>query len=278
MFELRHLEYLTVIAEKGTLSAAAEVLHVTQPALTRAIHQLEGELGLSLFDRTKNRAVLNDAGRLAVKCAKQVLESSTQMGRRMEEFRKSLTTLTVGTCAPGPTFSLIPKLTALYPEMTISSEINEMDHLTNGLYEGKYRLIALSRPLEAPDALCRPYVKERLMVSLPKSHPLASREQLHISELEGLTMLLSTGLGIWQALHEQKMRHVHFIIQSDRKALYELIAASDLPNFVTNLSRQYVSFVPEHRVAVPLVDPEATVQFYLCASRRDHELLESVLE
>ena len=52
MFELRHLEYLTVIAEKGTLSAAAEVLHVTQPALTRAIHQLEGELGLSLFDMT----------------------------------------------------------------------------------------------------------------------------------------------------------------------------------------------------------------------------------
>ena len=278
MPELRHLEYLVAIAEEGTFSAAAEALHVSQPALTRMMQRLEEEMGLILFERTKNRAELNEAGRLAVDCAKTVLESAAQMTDRMERYRRSLTTLTIGSCAPGPTFTLIPRLTALYPEMTISSVLHPEDELREGLLNGTFQMIALSRPWKEKDVLCRSYVREHLMVSLPRTHPLADRKELRISDLAGLTMLLSSGLGIWQELHEKKMKDVHFIVQNDRKALHELISASDVPNFVTNLSRQYISFVPENRIAVPLKDPEATVQFYLCAGRKHKKLLDSVTE
>ena len=278
MPELRHLEYLVAIAEEGTFSAAAESLHVTQPALTRMMQRLEEELGLELFERTKNRAELNEAGRLAVDCAKAVLESAAQMTERMERYRRSLTTVTVGSCAPGPTFTLIPRLTSLHPEMTISSVLQPEDKLRGGLLNGTFQMIALSHPWQEKDVLCRPYVRERLMVSLPRKHPLANRKELRISDLAGLTMLLSSGLGIWQELHEKKMKDVHFIIQNDRKALHELISASDVPNFVTNLSRQYISFVPENRVAIPLTDPEAMVQFYLCAGKKQKQLLDSVTE
>ena len=278
MPELRHLEYLVAIAEEGTFSAAAEALHITQPALTRMMQRLEEELGLELFERTKNRAELNEAGKLAVDCAKTVLESARQMTDRMERYRRSLTTLTIGSCAPGPTFTLIPRLTALHPEMTISSVLHPEDVLREGLLDGTFQMIALSRPWQGTDVLCRGYVRENLMVSLPRSHPLANRKELRISDLEGLTMLLSSGLGIWQELHKKKMKDVHFIVQSDRKALHELISASDLPNFVTNLSRQYISYVPENRVAIPLTDPEATVQFYLCARKKHKKLLDSVAE
>ena len=139
-------------------------------------------------------------------------------------------------------------------------------------------MIALSRPWQEKDVLCCSYVRESLMVSLPRTHPLACRKELHISDLAGLTMLLSTGLGIWQELHDKKMKDVHFIVQSDRKTLHELISASDIPNFVTNLSSQYISYVPENRVAVPLMDPEATVQFYLCAAKKHKKLLDSSTE
>lgn len=278
MPELRHLEYLIAIAEEGTFSSAAEALHVTQPALTRMMQRLEAELGLELFERTKNRAELNEAGRLAVECAKTVLESAAQMTDRMERYRRSLTTLTIGSCAPGPTFALIPRLTALHPEMTISSVLHPEDTLRKGLLNGTFQIIALSHPWKETDVLCRSYVRENLMVSLPRSHPLANRKALQISDLAGLTMLLSSGLGIWQELHEKKMKNVHFIVQSDRKALHELITASDIPNFVTNLSRQYVSFVPENRVAIPLIDPEATVQFWLCSYKKHRKLLDSVTE
>lgn len=276
MAELRYLHYLTVISQKGTLSGAAEALHITQPALTRAMQKLEEEMGLPLFERTKNRAVLNDAGKLAVDCAREVLEAEARMTARMESYRKSLTTVTVGACAPGPTFTLIPRLTALYPGRTVSSELRPEEELPEALRRGAYQLAVLSAPLEEEGILCRPYVRESLMVSLPAAHPLARRPRLRLSDLDGLTMLLSTGLGVWQRLHDQ-MKNVRFIVQNDRKALHALVAASDLPNFVTNLSRQYIAFVPENRVAVPLEDPEATVQFYLCARRKDRRMLEDVM-
>lgn len=278
MPELRHLEYLAAIAEEGTFSAAAEALHITQPALTRMMQRLEEELGLELFNRTKNRAELNEAGRLAVECAKTVLESASQMTERMELYRQSLTTLTIGSCAPGPTFTLIPRMTALHPEMTISSVLHPEEVLLTGLQKGTFQMVVLSHPWQEKDVLCRSYVRESLMVSLPRTHPLAERKELRISDLAGLTMLLSSGLGIWQELHEKKMKDVHFIVQNDRKALHELISASDLPNFVTNLSRQYISFVPENRIAIPLADPEATVQFYLCAGKKYKKLLDSITE
>ena len=279
MPDLRHLEYLVAIAEEGTFSAAAEALHITQPALTRMMQRMEEELGLALFERTKNRAELNEAGKLAVECAKTVLESAAQMADRMERYRRSLTTLAVGSCAPGPTFPLIPRLTALYPEMTISSVLHPEDTLRGELRSGTFQMIALSHPWQEEDILCRPYVKENLMVSLPCTHPLADRKELQISDLSGLTMLLSSGLGIWQELHNKKMKDVRFIVQSDRKILNELIAVSDIPNFVTNLSRQYhISTVSENRVAIPLTDPEATVQFYLCVRKKNKIMLDNVTE
>jgi len=278
MPELRHMEYLIAIAKEGTFSAAAEALHITQPALTRMMQRLEEELGLELFERTKNRAELNEAGRLAVECAKNVLESAAQMTDRMERYRRSLTTLTIGSCAPGPTFTLIPRLTALHPEMTISSVLHPEDVLRDGLLNGTFQMIVLPHPWQEADVLCCKYVRENLMVSLPRTHLLADRKDLQISDLAGLTMLLSSGLGIWQELHEKKMKDIHFIVQNDRKALHELISASDLPNFVTNLSRRYISFVPENRVAIPLTDPEAAVQFYLCAGKKHKKLLDSAAE
>ncbi len=278
MPELRHLEYLVCIAEEGTFSSAAKALHVSQPALTRAMQRLEEELGVRLFERTKNRAELNEAGKLAVEGARSVLSSAEQMTERMERYRRSLTTVTIGSCAPGPTFTLIPRMTSLYPELTISSVLQPEGTLPEGLRSGAFGMIVLSHPWQEPDILCRPYIRESLMVSLPRTHPLADRETLRISDLKGLTMLLSSGLGIWQDLHEKKMKDVHFIVQSDRKTLRELVTASDIPNFVTDISRKYVSFVPENRVAIPLADEEACVQFYLCAGKKHRKMLNRILE
>ena len=278
MLELRHLQYLKTIAEEGTLSAASEKLHVTQPALTRAVQRLEQDMGLTLFERAKNRVTLNEVGVYAVECAKDVLEAAERMEAGMERYRRSLTTLTVGSCAPGPTFPLIPRLTALYQDMIISSVLQPENTLMDGMRKGAYQLIALSHPWKEQGVLWRPYVKEALMVCLPARHPLASRKQLRLSDLEGLTMLVFSGIGIWEDLH-RKIKNVHYIVQSDRKTLKDLIAASDLPNFITNLSMSYhISTVPEGRVVIPLSDPEATVQFYLCARQKDRKLLDAAAE
>ena len=61
--ELRHLRYFVAVAEMKNVSGAALKLHVSQPALSRQIHDLEDEIGFSLLERTPKSVRLTDAGR-----------------------------------------------------------------------------------------------------------------------------------------------------------------------------------------------------------------------
>ena len=71
--ELRTLRYFVEIAEAGTVSAAADIVHVTQPGLSRQLRQLERELGMQLFDRVGGRLLLSPAGRDLLPRARDVL-------------------------------------------------------------------------------------------------------------------------------------------------------------------------------------------------------------
>ena len=265
MLELQHLEYLVTIAEEGTMSAAAEKLHLSQPALSRSMQRLEESLDLKLFDRGKNRIELNSAGYLAVEQARMVLCSAREMQQRMDDYRRSLTTITIGSCAPAPAWLLIPELSSRYPGLTVTSYMKE-EGLLEDLKEDRCQYAILDHQPDEPGIVCKPYVKEQLAIMLPKHHPLASHDSLMLADLDGITMLLFSDLGIWQKLHDEKMQHIRFIVQSDRTAFNELISASQLPCFSTNLTRRFVPTL-EGRVAIPILDPEAEIQFYLCTKK-----------
>ena len=73
MLETNQLSQLITVADTKTLSKAAEILHISQPALTRSIQKLESELNVTLFDRQKNKITLNKTGELAVSHARRIL-------------------------------------------------------------------------------------------------------------------------------------------------------------------------------------------------------------
>ena len=77
MIELYELRQFVVFADCGTLSEAAEVLHLSQPALSRNMKKLEEELGIPLFFRRKNRLELNENGTYVLGLAKQLLSMQT---------------------------------------------------------------------------------------------------------------------------------------------------------------------------------------------------------
>ena len=274
MPELELLYHLLAVNRYGTLSAAAEALHISQPSLSRSMQKLEFEFGTSLFERTKNKASLNEAGRLAVIEAKRVTDAAEEMTARMAAYVRSQHTILVGSCAPAPMWMLTPALGQLYPDMTISAEMKEPETLLNGLRNGTYQVIVTDVPSQEAGILCREYVTEQLFVSLPPAHPLAKKKGLYLSDLSGQTMLLYSELGVWQKLHDEKMQDIHFIVQTQREALADLISASVLPNFTTNLTQQHSAVLD--RVDVPIFDPEATITFYLCVRKDKKKLLEAL--
>ena len=100
MIETYQLEQLVTFAEYKTLSKAAEVLHISQPSLSRTMQQLEAEIGVTLFERQKNRLSLNENGQLAVTYAKKVLEQLHDMTFRIRSFDRVNHTISIGSCAP----------------------------------------------------------------------------------------------------------------------------------------------------------------------------------
>ena len=263
MFELYQLEQLLAVAACGTLSNAAEQLHISQPALSRSMQRLEAELQVSLFTRQKNKIELNENGRMAVDYARKIMEQSGDMISRIQAFDRSQRTILFGACAPAPLWEIPALLSDLYPEMTISSEIRENDVLLQGLREDVYQLIVLPFPVDEPGMICAKYGEEHLFFSLPPAHPLSGSKALYMKDLNGETMLLRNRLGFWRELTVRKMPDTRFLEQED-VAFDELVKFSALPSFATDvvLNREGNHV---NRVNIPILDEEANVSYYcLC--------------
>ena len=176
MIEIYLLEQLCAFSEYGTLSKAAESLHISQPALSRSMKKIEEELGVSLFNRENARISLNETGELAARLASELLSLNNGMVRRIKAFDRSQRSINVGACAPYPMNALMPLLQEYFGGMLITSELAELDDIENGLLDNTYQIGILNKPTENEELFCQRFVSEHLYISVPKSHRLAKRK------------------------------------------------------------------------------------------------------
>ena len=136
MIEIHLLEQLVAFADCGTLSGAAEKLHISQPALSRSMQRLEEELGVTLFERQRSRLTLNDMGELAVRYARNLLLQENAMIQQIREADRKKRTISVGSCAPVLIPDSVSLLSRLFEGMTISTELTGDPRLPGLLSEG----------------------------------------------------------------------------------------------------------------------------------------------
>ncbi len=275
MFELNQLEHLLAFAEYETLSKAAEKLLLSQPALTRSMQKLEEALGVTLFERTKNKIKLNDNGLLAVECAEKILYDVQNMMERIRVYDRSKRTIYIGSCAPAPLWKLSPVLAGLYPEQTISSELKNAEQVYTGLKNGIYNLIIAAEPIKDDDVICREYCSEHLMLSLPPAHPLAMYKSVSFSDLAGETMLLYSEIGFWHDICKEKMPDTNFIVQHERSDFCTLVANTALPSFTSDMASDEDTGT---RVMIPISDKEANPTFFCAIAKKDKLKFQALLK
>ena len=264
MLELGQLEQLLAVAEHGTLSAAAEAIHLSQPSMSRSMKKLEDDLQVILFERRKNKITLNENGKLAVECARKVLDQLRQMENQVRAFDRSHRTISVGGCAPVPLLDVVQRLTTFFGSMTISSELlEEPQKLVEGLHDGTYQIVILPEPLTQPQYYCAEWGKEQLYFSLPPAHPLSNAPGLHFRDLDGESILLFAQIGFWLKIGKQKMPSTHFLMQQEWYDFAALMRASALPFFASDILLRRGE-APENRVVIPILDEEARATYY-CA-------------
>ena len=261
MIELYQLEQLTAFAKHGTLSKAADELHMSQPTLTRSMQKLESEFGVSLFMRSKNRLEFNENGILAAEYAQKVLDQAQNMLDKVRSFDRASHTISIGSCAPMPLITAVQNAARLYPGMTISSECKDCVPLVEGLKTGLYQIIILQYKPDDESLVSIESGSETLFFALPSSHHFADRHGLYMKEMNGENMLLYADIGFWRSLPEQKMPQSYFLVQNERFDFEELINSSVLPCFMSDVSMQNDG-KPTDRVIIPILDPEASVTYY----------------
>ena len=262
MIELYELRQFAAFAAAGTLSEAAETLHLSQPALSRNMKKLEDDLGITLFERTKNKLVLNNNGEYVLELAKKLLDDADSLAVKARDFDRRSHTIALGVCAPAPLWWLAPLISNLYPHMTLQTEIDEDRRLLTGLDNNVYQLVVTHKMPEGKQYFIKECGRESLMFALPKGHKFARRKSLSFAEMNGENMLLMSDIGFWDFVQTDKMPDSRFLTQSDRFSFNELVQASSLPSFTSDLAEKYIE-VGGGRINVLISDEEATVVYYL---------------
>lgn len=270
--ELYELRQFVAFAETGTLSEAAELLHLSQPALSRTMKNLEDDLGVSLFERSRNKLSLNTNGEYVLELARKLLSDADSLPSRVREFDRKNRTITLGICSPAPAWILVPLITNQFPQMSLQTEQDSESRLLSDLDNDVYQLITLHKKLEGKQYFYKKCGTESLMFALPKGHKYARRKSISFAEMNGENMLLMPDIGFWSFVME-KMPDSRFLTQSDRFSFNELVQASSLPSFVTDLSEKNRA-IPPGRIYVPISDPEATVEYYLICKTENKKMFQ----
>ena len=276
--ELEQLRQLNVVAQCGTLQAAAGQLHLSQSALSRSLRRLEDDLGRPLFDRTRNSLQINANGRLALGYARRILAEEQRMRDDFDALAKRARTVRVASVAPAPTWRLSSLILEQHPTEIVEPDVLDEDEVRARLLNGTCDLGVTARPPRVPTLVSVELMTESLYVNVPRGNVLYDREALSFAELDGLTFLVYGGIGFWRGIHERMLPHAQFVMQRDRTIFLQQVRTSDLLTFTTNAPENTSRH--ESRRAVPITDLEAHVTFYLCmradASQRVRDLFELV--
>jgi DNA-binding transcriptional LysR family regulator len=184
---LRRLRYFVVVAEELNFSRAAERLRMSQPPLSAQIKQLEGELGVKLFDRVRLGVRLTEAGRLLLDKARHIF---LEIDRAVDEVRQvsegRIGRLAIG-FLPSAAHSVLPSVLREFRERFPDVELflQEMgpDEAVQRLHDKRIDASFLYLPVNEVTLDVKVVHRDPLIVALPETHPLATETQVAMHQL-----------------------------------------------------------------------------------------------
>lgn len=192
--ELRHVRYFAAVAESLNFRAAAEKLHVAQPALSAQIKSLEEELGVQLLQRTTRKVELTPAGRVFLEEARRLLAAAVQAETRVRQANAGLVgTIRLGVIAPTANAwlaGILRNFRQQFPGVNFSLfDLTSTEQLAR-LRAGELDAGLLRPPVGFPE-LEYTFVEESVQVlALPAGHRLAKKKIIDWRDFDGEQMVL----------------------------------------------------------------------------------------
>ncbi len=193
--EIRVLKYFLMVVREGGINRAAEVLHITQPTLSRQLSQLEEEVGVRLFYRGSRKITLTDEGMLLRRRAEEILSLVDRTEKELawqEELIEGRIVIGCGELAAMQVLSeIIASFHQQYPLVSYDFFTANADLVKEQMEKGLTDIGVLLEPVDMEKFdFIRLAGKERWVVLMRPDDPLAVKETVSAGDLEGLPLIL----------------------------------------------------------------------------------------
>jgi len=182
--DITRLRHIIAVADAGSFSRAADLQHITQPALSRSVAAFERDAGLRLFDRSRGGAAITPAGEFVVSRARDVLRSIGELSRDVELYRKGAAGRVAFGMGPLLASLLLPRLgprlLADTPQLEVSTVIRPPDMLLPDLQDDAIEMIFGNSWLLSDETGLgtQELARLELAVFARAGHPLAGRDRV----------------------------------------------------------------------------------------------------
>jgi DNA-binding transcriptional LysR family regulator len=185
--ELRHLRYFIAVSEELHFGRAATRLHMAQPPLSQQIQQLEREMGVQLFARTKRSVELTEAGRVFQREVYSLFELlGNGLLKAQAAHRGEIGSLSVGFIGSA-TYEVLPavlrRFRESYPDVDLQLHEIKSEEQNRALLDRRINISLARFPKPTPGLEFETFHKERLIAALPNKHPLNCKAELGLFEL-----------------------------------------------------------------------------------------------
>lgn len=189
---LRHMRIFQKIYETQSVTRAAEALHMTQPAVTRALQELEKYYGLRLFERLNRRLTVTEAGRRMYDYALHLTETFDTMEKSLRDWERQGVLRVGASVSLG--CSLLPQLARTFqeehPGVEVRVRIANGELLRRDLLENRLDLALLEGEENGADLMLTPFAAGEMALIVPPGHPLAPAGGATLAQAAAYPLLL----------------------------------------------------------------------------------------
>lgn len=257
--ELRQLEYFLAVARSGQFTRAARTTHVSQPALSIQVRNLEAEIGAPLFDRVGRKIHLTEAGEILQHHALRILKEVEEARSRLDDMRGlEGGLLTIG-CVPSANAYLLPDLVSefrrLHPGIELRLCARRSGEVLGGVLEGRFNLGIEYFPCEHREVEGKLLLEERHVLAVPPDHPFHRRRRIEFESLAGTPLvLLPAEYRIRQCVDDAARQvGIELMVSVEVDTIAELHALAGKGMGLTFLPQRYVDDL-ERRGLVKVVE------------------------
>ena len=264
--DFTHLHYFKVLAEYEHMTHAANALHITQPALSRALRKLEQEFGLPLFDRVGKYISLNDKGKVLLQYADSILremeEVRSVLADKNEQAKKQVS-LSMHASTP-----LLPAIICgfrkAHPDISLVITQQGKD-VEDAIRECDIVVHSAIQPMERKN--CVPLMTEEICLALPSSHPLSGQAEISLAQVASDSFIgLHKGSGLRTVTDAYCLKAgflPNIVLESDNPAIVrDLIALGVGLAFIPKISWRDVKYGPNISL-VDIKDPHCIRYVYM---------------